>query len=106
MFFAQARVYVKGGDGGDGEVAYRREAHVALGGAFGGSGGPGGNVFLIADEGDNTLASVRAKLSPKPVHQRVLKHVERLRLELAQEGEQQEARYGRPTRPGRRVGKS
>ena len=62
MFFAQARVYVKGGDGGDGEVAYRREAHVALGGAFGGSGGPGGNVFLIADEGDNTLASVRANL--------------------------------------------
>ena len=49
---------------------------------------------------------VRAKLSPKPVHQRVLKHVERMRLELAQEGEQQEARYGRPTRPGRRVGKS
>jgi 8-oxo-dGTP pyrophosphatase MutT (NUDIX family) len=55
---------------------------------------------------ERQLASVRAKLSPKPVHQRVLKHVERLRLELAQEGEQQEARYGRPTRPGRRVGKS
>jgi len=62
MFFDQARVYVKGGDGGDGEVAYRREAHVALGGPFGGSGGPGGDVIFVTDEGDNTLASVRASL--------------------------------------------
>jgi hypothetical protein len=62
MFFDQARVYVKGGDGGDGEVAYRREAHVALGGPFGGSGGPGGDVVFVADGGDNTLASVRANL--------------------------------------------
>ena len=62
MFFDQARVYVKGGDGGDGEVAYRREAHVELGGPFGGSGGKGGDVLFVADEGDNTLASVRSKL--------------------------------------------
>ena len=62
MFFDQARVYVKGGDGGDGEVAYRREAHVAFGGPFGGSGGPGGDVIFVADGGDNTLASVRANL--------------------------------------------
>lgn len=62
MFFDQARVYVKGGDGGDGEVAYRREAHVAFGGPFGGSGGSGGDVVFVADGGDNTLASVRANL--------------------------------------------
>ena len=62
MFFDQARVYVKGGDGGDGEVAYRREAHVPLGGPFGGSGGSGGDVVFVADGGDNTLASVRANL--------------------------------------------
>ena len=62
MFFDQARVYVKGGDGGDGEVAFRREAHVALGGPFGGSGGAGGDVIFVADEGDNTLASVRSNL--------------------------------------------
>jgi Obg family GTPase CgtA len=62
MFFDNARVYVKGGDGGDGEVAYRREAHVSMGGPFGGTGGAGGDVIFVADEGDNTLASVRANL--------------------------------------------
>ena len=58
-----------------------------------------------AAQSQRQLEAVRAKLSPKPVHQRVFQQVERLRLELAREGEQQEAAYGRPARPGRRIGK-
>ncbi|EKX43145.1 hypothetical protein GUITHDRAFT_73380, partial [Guillardia theta CCMP2712] len=56
------RVFVKGGDGGNGEVAFRREAHVDMGGPFGGNGGNGGDVIFVADEGDNTLAHVRSCL--------------------------------------------
>ena len=62
MFFDQARVFVRGGDGGAGEVAFRREAHVEFGGPFGGNGGQGGDVIFIGDEGDNTLAKVRSRL--------------------------------------------
>jgi len=62
LFYDQARLFVKGGDGGAGEVAFRREAHVEYGGPFGGNGGSGGDVWFEADEGDNTLARVRSKL--------------------------------------------
>jgi GTPase len=40
---------VKGGDGGAGAVAFRREAHVDKGGPDGGDGGSGGDVWLVAD---------------------------------------------------------
>jgi len=62
QFYDQAKVYVKGGDGGAGEVAFRREAHVDMGGPFGGNGGNGGDVWFEADEGDNTLARLRSRL--------------------------------------------
>jgi len=62
MFFDQARIFVRGGDGGAGEVAFRREAHVEFGGPFGGNGGQGGDVVFLGTEGDNTLAKVRSKL--------------------------------------------
>src|SRR6266540_2909741 len=39
----------KGGDGGAGCVAFRREAHVPKGGPDGGDGGNGGGVWLVAD---------------------------------------------------------
>ena len=55
---------------------------------------------------DRHLAEVRRVLSPKPVHQRTLKACERLRQELAQEGERQEEAWGRPQRPGRRAVKA
>jgi GTP-binding protein len=59
MFIDQARVYVKGGDGGNGVVAFRREKYVPLGGPSGGDGGRGGNVVFIADEGMSTLMDFR-----------------------------------------------
>jgi GTP-binding protein len=55
MFFDEARIYVKAGDGGNGVVAFRREAHVPRGGPSGGNGGKGGDVCLIADPQLNTL---------------------------------------------------
>lgn len=55
MFFDEAKIYVKAGDGGNGVVAFRREAHVPRGGPSGGNGGKGGDVYLEADPQLNTL---------------------------------------------------
>ncbi|KAJ1487668.1 P-loop containing nucleoside triphosphate hydrolase protein, partial [Baffinella frigidus] len=52
----QARIFVRGGDGGAGEVAFRREAHVDFGGPFGGNGGQGGGAVLEADFDQNSGA--------------------------------------------------
>ena len=40
-FIDEAKVYVKAGDGGDGCIGFRREAHVPRGGPDGGDGGDG-----------------------------------------------------------------
>ncbi len=55
MFIDQVKIRVKGGDGGDGITAFRREKYVALGGPAGGSGGNGGNLIFEVEEGLRTL---------------------------------------------------
>jgi len=61
MFIDEATITVKGGNGGDGIVAWRREKYVPKGGPAGGDGGQGGNVFLVADPNVNTLVEFRYK---------------------------------------------
>lgn len=59
MFIDRAKIRVKAGDGGNGVTAFRREKFVPRGGPSGGDGGRGGDVWIEADEGYNTLLHLR-----------------------------------------------
>jgi GTP-binding protein len=64
-FVDEAIIKVQAGDGGNGCISFRREKFIPFGGPDGGDGGSGGSVWLVADEGINTLIDFR--------HQRVFK---------------------------------
>lgn len=59
MFVDQVKIYVKGGDGGNGMVAFRREKYVPKGGPAGGDGGNGADVVFEVEEGLRTLMDFR-----------------------------------------------
>lgn len=61
MFFDEARIHVKGGDGGNGCVSFRREKYVPFGGPNGGNGGKGGDVYLVTDSHLNTLIHFKSR---------------------------------------------
>lgn len=54
-FVDECTVHVRGGDGGNGSVSFRRESHVPRGGPDGGDGGRGGDVVLVADHNTTSL---------------------------------------------------
>lgn len=58
MFIDEATIEVKGGEGGNGVIAFRREKYVPLGGPSGGDGGNGGDVILRADPHRKTLVEL------------------------------------------------
>jgi GTP-binding protein len=58
-FVDEATITVQAGNGGSGCVSFRREKYIPFGGPNGGDGGDGGSVYLLADEGLNTLSDFR-----------------------------------------------
>ena len=64
-FVDEAVIKVMAGDGGNGCISFRREKFIPFGGPDGGDGGGGGSVWLIADEGLNTLIDFRHQRSFK-----------------------------------------
>src|SRR2546423_8678768 len=59
QFLDRAKITVRGGDGGNGVTAFRREKFVPRGGPSGGDGGHGGTVYMEATDQLNTLLQFR-----------------------------------------------
>ncbi|HAF12820.1 MAG TPA: GTPase ObgE [Blastocatellia bacterium] len=59
MFIDRVKIRVRGGNGGNGVTAFRREKFVPRGGPSGGDGGRGGDVWIVADASLNTLLHLR-----------------------------------------------
>lgn len=59
QFVDECQLNLRGGDGGAGCVAFRREGPVVFGGPNGGDGGSGGDVWLIADHNVASLLAFR-----------------------------------------------
>ncbi len=60
-FIDYVKVFVKGGDGGNGAVAFLREKYRPKGGPAGGDGGKGGDVIFIATSKKHTLIDFKYK---------------------------------------------
>jgi len=59
QFVDEATIRVQAGNGGNGCVSFRREKFIPFGGPDGGDGAGGGSIWLVADEGLNTLVDFR-----------------------------------------------
>jgi GTP-binding protein len=60
-FLDQTKVYIRAGDGGAGAISFHREKYIEFGGPDGGDGGRGGDVWVEAVDGLNTLIDYRYK---------------------------------------------
>ncbi|MGZ9431921.1 GTPase ObgE [Mycoplasma sp. AC157] len=60
-FIDEVKLKVQAGKGGNGMIAFRREAHVDRGGPDGGDGGNGGSIYFVGDPGMNTLLPLYLK---------------------------------------------
>jgi len=58
-FLDQCKIYIRSGNGGGGAVSFRREKFIEYGGPDGGDGGRGGDVWIEAFDGLNTLIDFR-----------------------------------------------
>jgi GTPase len=58
-FVDEAEIKVQAGHGGRGAVSFRREKFIPFGGPDGGDGGKGADIYLVAQQGINTLADFR-----------------------------------------------
>lgn len=61
MFIDKAKIFIKGGKGGNGAISFRREKYIAAGGPDGGDGGRGGNVVFRVEPGMTTLMDFKYK---------------------------------------------
>jgi GTP-binding protein len=60
-FIDEAKIYIKGGNGGNGCVSFRREKFVPKGGPDGGHGGKGGDIVIVGDSRLSTLLDYKFK---------------------------------------------
>ncbi len=58
-FLDECKIFIRSGNGGGGAVSFRREKYIEYGGPDGGDGGKGGDVWIEAVEGLNTLIDFR-----------------------------------------------
>ncbi len=62
MFYDEARIFVKSGNGGDGMISFRREKFVPRGGPDGGDGGDGGSIIIEVDSNVSSLVRFRRQV--------------------------------------------
>ncbi len=62
MFYDEAKIYIRSGDGGDGMISFRREKFVPFGGPDGGDGGDGGDIIFRVNGKINSLSYFRRKI--------------------------------------------